>query len=154
MAETAEMKTLICPGPPEHTFEIPKGRGRPPRYCPEHKPDPKSNPNGKSEEEKKVTETRKPPPRPAPPAGGKPAPRVPPPLEKGPLDEATPGSDAATMTESGRCDACRLRARPTLRAAPRPRVRPSAPTHNSRRPRGRWVPTAVRWLVSNSPRPS
>lgn len=32
------MKTKICPGPPEHEFEIPSGRGRPPTYCSEHKP--------------------------------------------------------------------------------------------------------------------
>jgi hypothetical protein len=32
-------KTITCPGPPEHTFEHTQaGRGRPPVYCPEHKP--------------------------------------------------------------------------------------------------------------------
>lgn len=31
-------KTLTCPGPPEHTFEHAGGRGRPPKYCNEHKP--------------------------------------------------------------------------------------------------------------------
>lgn len=31
-------RTLTCPGPPEHTFEHKGGRGRPPKYCDEHKP--------------------------------------------------------------------------------------------------------------------
>lgn len=31
-------KTRTCPGPPEHEFTYPGGRGRPPIYCAEHKP--------------------------------------------------------------------------------------------------------------------
>lgn len=49
---TTEMKTLVCPGPPEHEFQIPKGRGRPPRYCDEHKP----NQQKQKSEEKEVSE--------------------------------------------------------------------------------------------------
>lgn len=33
-----DTKTLTCPGPPSHTFEIPRRRGRPPKFCPEHRP--------------------------------------------------------------------------------------------------------------------
>lgn len=39
------MKTLTCKGPPEHTFEHPGGRGRPPSFCPEHKPVKKASSN-------------------------------------------------------------------------------------------------------------
>jgi hypothetical protein len=95
-----EMKTLICPGPPEHEFLYPSKRGRPPKFCDEHKG------NSKSDGEKKMTETRKPPPgaaRPAPPAPGvtRKPPRVSAP-EKGELDEPTENTSGnATMTESG-----------------------------------------------------
>lgn len=103
----AEMKTLVCPGPPEHEFEIPKGRGRPPRFCEEHKP------NGKSEESKVSEETRQAPrkrpgskdeedkPRQGPPRR---APRIPASPEKGKLDEPEPSTDktgTATMTDEG-----------------------------------------------------
>lgn len=101
-----EMKTLICPGPPEHEFLYPSKRGRPPKYCEVHGPNAKSD--GKKEGNK-VSETRKPPPkpgekaRPAPPAPGatRKPPRVAPP-DKGPLDEPTENKTGnATMDESG-----------------------------------------------------
>lgn len=103
MPET-EMKTLTCPGPPGHEFQIPKGRGRPPRYCDEHKP------NGKSDGGQKVSEETSTRPRPRPGAkqesnGGEPASRPRPrapriePQEKGPLDEPTP--DPGLQTDPG-----------------------------------------------------
>lgn len=100
---STEMKTLVCPGPPEHTFEIPKGRGRPPRFCEEHKS------NGKSEESKVSEETRQAPrkrpgsqaeedkPRQGPPRR---APRISPP-EKGKLDEPISEGETATATDEG-----------------------------------------------------
>lgn len=92
-----EMKTLICPGPPEHEFQIPKGRGRPPRYCEAHKPE-----AGQQKKEEKV-EARPAPGRPAPggsrQAPGAPkAPRIAPPQM---TDKPTEGEGKATMTESG-----------------------------------------------------
>lgn len=112
MAEV-EMKTLTCPGPPEHTFEIPKGRGRPPRYCEEHKPQPgekkgeekvegsrpapgasRPKPGGNSEATRKAPpgtgSTRKAPPRVSPPSG-----------EKDLKDQPAEGDGKATMDESG-----------------------------------------------------
>lgn len=47
-----EMKTLTCPGPPEHEFQVPKGRGRPPKYCKEHRPTGKEGEQQVSEETK------------------------------------------------------------------------------------------------------
>jgi hypothetical protein len=97
MPETVEMTTRICPGPPEHEFQIPKKRGRPPVYCPEH------SGNGKSNEEKKV-ETRQPPEsRPAPPSAGgsRPAPRVAPPVKDAKDEPVETSGSNATMTESG-----------------------------------------------------
>lgn len=104
-----EMKTLICPGPPEHEFQIPKGRGRPPRFCDEHKQ------NSKQDEtkEKNVSEGTRPAPRKRPgsnteeekPRQGPPrrAPRIPT-SEKTKLDEPIPEdeqSGVATMTDEG-----------------------------------------------------
>lgn len=57
-----EMKTLTCPGPPEHEFEIPKGRGRPPRYCSEHKPN-GNNAEGSKVDKTEDKKTRKAPPK-------------------------------------------------------------------------------------------
>lgn len=57
-----EMKTLTCPGPPEHEFKIPKGRGRPPRYCSEHKPN-GNNAEGSKVEKTEDKKTRKAPPK-------------------------------------------------------------------------------------------
>lgn len=98
MAEV-EMKTLVCPGPPEHEFQIPKGRGRPPRYCEQHKPANKT-------EEIKSESRPAPGTRPKPggnsesrPAPGK-APRVAPPI-KSSADEPVETKERATMTESG-----------------------------------------------------
>lgn len=101
-----EMKTLTCPGPPEHTFEIPKGRGRPPRYCEEHKPQ-----SGEKKGEGKVESSRPAPgasrPKPgetrkAPPGARKAPPRVSPPSgEKDLKDQAVAGEGKATMDESG-----------------------------------------------------
>lgn len=107
MAQT-EMKTLICPGPPEHEFQIPKGRGRPPRFCEEHKsngkqegkskmsdetrPAPRKRPGAKSDDE---SETRQGPPRRAP--------RISSP-SKDKLDEPIPDEEqtgVATMTDEG-----------------------------------------------------
>jgi hypothetical protein len=51
MTTETEMRTITCPGPPPHDFQIPKGRGRPPKYCSDHKPTPSSS-NGKPAEEK------------------------------------------------------------------------------------------------------
>jgi hypothetical protein len=109
MATETEMKTLTCPGPPEHEFQIPKGRGRPPRYCDEH--DPKKG-GAKVENNKQggeeVSET-KPKPRPRPGAKSekttngetstrpRPAPRLHPPAKEDP----TPGDDKATMNDRG-----------------------------------------------------
>src|SRR4051794_10037984 len=33
-----KIQTLTCIGPPEHTWTRPSQRGKPPRYCVEHKP--------------------------------------------------------------------------------------------------------------------
>lgn len=104
MAEV-EMKTLVCPGPPEHEFQVPKGRGRPPRYCSEHKPDGKQTEN-KSQSSRPAPGASRPKPgnsqetssRPAP--GKRAAPRVAPPI-KGKADEPVETSERATMTESG-----------------------------------------------------
>jgi len=106
-----EMKTLTCPGPPEHTFEIPKGRGRPPRYCDEHKPQ-----AGEKKGEEKVEGGSRPAPgasRPKPGGTSEAARKAPgsgarkaPPVasgskEKDPKDETVQGEGKATMTESG-----------------------------------------------------
>jgi hypothetical protein len=109
MATEIEMKTLTCPGPPEHEFQIPKGRGRPPRYCDDH--DPKKDSSRKGGE--KVTEQPRPRPRPKPAeakSGGgetksrpRPAPRVEP-TPKDPKDVPSTGDDKATMSESGKIE--------------------------------------------------
>jgi hypothetical protein len=83
-----EMKVLTCPGPPEHEFEIPKGRGRPPRYCEDHKP------NGNKPEEKMSEEkTRKAPPKSS--GESKPATRKAPPVKK-PDDSGSNGKSDET----------------------------------------------------------
>lgn len=105
---SVEMKTLVCPGPPEHTFEIPKGRGRPPRFCDEHKP---NKSEGKSEvSEETYQAPRK---RPGPPKADEDnKPRQGPPRraprisasDKGKLDEPVPEEEqtgTATMTDEG-----------------------------------------------------
>lgn len=49
-----KMKTLTCEGPPKHEYERPSGRGRPPRYCDEHrpaKPEPKQKPERQTQVE-------------------------------------------------------------------------------------------------------
>lgn len=102
MAEV-EMKTLVCPGPPEHEFEVPKGRGRPPRYCGEHKPDGSNKSEAKTESSRPAPGASRPKPgnsqsRPAP--GKRSAPRVAPPTQhKG--DEPVETKERATMTKEG-----------------------------------------------------
>lgn len=92
-----EMKVLVCPGPPEHEFQIPRGRGRPPRYCEEHKP---GSTEAVQKKEEKVS-------RPAPGSGSRPAPGAPKvapriaPQIKSKLDEPIETEEKATMTESG-----------------------------------------------------
>jgi hypothetical protein len=110
MAEETEMKTLTCPGPPEHEFKIPKGRGRPPKYCDDHKAKnstkeekvtdsektrARPRPGGSGENEDKQ-ETRS---RPGPP-GKRPAPRVTPDA-KGPLDQSSDEGEKASTTDEG-----------------------------------------------------
>lgn len=92
------MKTLVCPGPPEHEFQIPRGRGRPPRYCEEHKPSPQNK------EENKVSGSRPAPGLPKSETRQAPGVRKPPrvaPQIKDEKDEPARGEERATMTESG-----------------------------------------------------